>query len=92
MKDQNTQNSTHQIAICVSDSCRKNFSLDTLKAAEKTLGISAGEATPDNQFSLFMYGCLGNCSDGPSAMIDNKLYGKIFPREIKEKINELKQK
>ena len=68
----------------------RNFSGDTLKAAEGALQINAGQTTPDGIFSLSVCGCLGNCTEGPSVMIDDKIHAKIMPRDIKSKISDMK--
>lgn len=80
----------HIIKICTSGSCRKNFCADTIKAAEKELGTAIDSVTLDGKTSLQQCGCLGNCSEGPSAVINDRLYGKMLPKEMKRKIQELK--
>lgn len=79
------------IKICGSGSCRRNFCADTIKAAEKELNIEIGETTPDGGIELTQCGCLGNCGEGPSAIINGRLYGHMFPKEIKKKIQEIKE-
>ncbi|MDP4008682.1 MAG: NAD(P)H-dependent oxidoreductase subunit E [Candidatus Peregrinibacteria bacterium] len=79
------------IKICASGACKRNFCADTIKAAEKELDIEIGNTTPDGNIELTACGCLGNCSQGPSTMINGKLFGRMFPKEIKKKIQKLKK-
>lgn len=82
----------HIIKICTAGSCRRNFCADTIKAAEKELGTAIDSVTLDGKTSLQQCGCLGNCSQGPSAMINDKLHGEMLPKKMKEKIRELHSK
>lgn len=80
----------HTINICMAGACQRNFCKDSVKAAEKELGIELNQVTPDGKIALSQCGCLGNCSKGPSAMIDGNLYGGMLPRQMKNKIREMK--
>ena len=81
----------HTINICMSGACRRNFCEDTVKAAEKELEIDLNQTTPDGEVALSQCGCLGNCSQGPSAMINGDLFGGMLPKEMKKKIQELRE-
>lgn len=87
-----TQEPLHTINICMAGACQRNFCKDTVKAAKKELGIELNSTTPDGKISLSQCGCLGNCSKGPSAMIDGEVFGGMLPRQIKQKIRALKEK
>ena len=63
----------------------------SIKAAEKELDIEINNTTPDGEISLSQCGCLGNCSKGPSAMINGKVFGGMLPRQIKKVIREMKE-
>ena len=53
-----------------------------LARLESELGIKFGETTPDLKFSIAQTRCLGDCSNAPVLMINNKLYSKVSPDEI----------
>lgn len=59
----------HIIKICQGGSCRRNFAEESLKLAEKTLGIHAGENTQNGEIRLETCGCLSNCELGPNVFI-----------------------
>lgn len=91
----------HTIHICQGGSCQRNFAADTLKRAEKILGIKPGESTPDGQFQLETCGCISNCELGPNVlfMTQNSPLSMIMqsgtvenhmtPSRIEEKIRSL---
>jgi NADH-quinone oxidoreductase subunit E len=51
----------------------------------KKLGVSFGETTSDNRFTLLSISCLGDCNNSPAMMIN----GDHFNRLTIEKIDEL---
>jgi len=56
----------------------------------KKLGISFGETTPDNRFTLLPISCLGDCDHAPSMMINTDHFNNLtFEKvaEILEKYN-----
>ncbi|BBI01140.1 NADH dehydrogenase subunit E [Buchnera aphidicola (Nipponaphis monzeni)] len=42
-----------------------------------TLGITIGETTVDNQFTLLPVCCLGNCDKAPTIMINQNIYSNV---------------
>lgn len=89
---------TKVIKVCVGCACAKQFGEENLKRAEKTLGIKAGETTPDGKFKLEKSGCLGQCSSAPNVMIcsgsalgsimnEGTLHPKVLPHKMKQLIN-----
>lgn len=90
------------IKICQSGSCRANYGEATLKKAEETLGIKAGENTADGKLRLETCGCLSNCEYGPNVFIgtyeesplslfmkDGKVENHMLPRQMEARIREL---
>lgn len=92
----------HIIKVCQGGSCRRNYAEESLKKAEQTLGIRAGEQTQDGEFLLETCGCLTNCENGPNVfigtqnsplsglMLDGTVENHMTPKRIAEKIQELK--
>ena len=44
---------------------------------EKALGIKFGETTADGRVTLEAVYCLGLCATAPSAMLDDRLFGRL---------------
>jgi bidirectional [NiFe] hydrogenase diaphorase subunit len=93
----------HIIKICMGSSCCINFGLDNLAIAEKTLGIKAGETTPDGKFRLEKTGCLSHCEDAPNVMflqqtsplslimMDGTVDRHMLPHHLEKKLKKLKE-
>ena len=92
----------HLIRVCTYDRCRSRFSEDSLKAAERELGIKAGESTADQKFKLETCGCLGGCNMGPNvffgkadsplSMLSGEVKNKMLPHKLTKEIQILKSK
>ncbi len=78
----------HVILLCDSISCWVMGYEGILALLNKKLGISFGETTEDNRFTLLPIQCLGNCDHAPAMMVDNDLYNDLTA----EKIDEILQK
>ena len=72
----------YQISVCLGTACYVKGAADMLARLESELGIKFGETTPDLKFSIAQTRCLGDCSNAPVLMINNKLYSKVSPDEI----------
>lgn len=72
----------YQISVCLGTACYVKGAADVLARLESELGIKFGETTPDLKFSIAQTRCLGDCSNAPVLMINNKLYSKVSPDEI----------
>ena len=80
----------YAIRICNSPSCYLNHSLDVIATFEKLLGISLGETTKDEKFSLEKTSCIGCCNSPPAAMINDTLYTDLTEEKVKELIEKCK--
>ena len=67
----------HVLKLCRAEACQ-SMGGDALGArACAKLGIDWGETTRDGRVTLDEVFCLGLCATAPSAMIDNKLVGRL---------------
>ena len=72
----------HVIMICDSVSCWI-MGYDRMREyVGKRLGISLGETTKDNRFSLLPIVCLGCCDHAPAMMVDDTLHSDLNPEKI----------
>lgn len=78
----------HVIHLCESISCWVMGLEDILGYLNKKLGISYGETTEDDRFTLLPIQCLGDCDKAPAMMVDNDLYNNLTT----EKIDDILQK
>jgi formate dehydrogenase subunit gamma len=61
------------------------------EAAEAALGVKFGETSPDGQVTLEAVYCLGLCAIGPSAMLDQRLVGRLTEAKIAPLVEEMRR-
>jgi NADH-quinone oxidoreductase subunit E len=76
------------INVCLGTACFVRGSANILKEFETQLGIKNGETTNDGIFSLNPIRCVGACGLAPVVMINEKVYGRVQPNEVKKIIEE----
>lgn len=74
----------HRISVCLGTACYVKGSDKILEAVEKELRISCGECTPDRKFSIDSCRCVGACGLAPVMIIDDEVYGKLTPADVKK--------
>ena len=73
-----------QVSVCMGTACYVNGAEQVLKEFERVLGIPAGAVTPDYRFSLDSLRCVGACGLAPVVTINDKVYGKVQPENVRE--------
>ena len=79
------------IKICHGTACHVNGAENIAQAIKEETGIEEGETTPDGLITIERVACLGCCSLAPVIMINDKIYGKLTPEMVREKIKKLKK-
>ena len=67
----------HIIRVCDSMTCYIGGHESVLEKIRGQLGISPGQTTADNRFTLLPVCCLGNCDKAPALMIDDDTFGDV---------------
>jgi NADH-quinone oxidoreductase subunit E len=67
----------HSLQVCMGTACHVRGSPQVLNRIETTLGIAAGETTPDSLFTLETVNCLGACALGPIVVTDSEYSGQM---------------
>lgn len=81
----------HVLKVCRAEACQSRGSDAIADAAERALGISFGETTPDGRVTLEAVYCLGLCAAGPSAMIDHgRIVGRLTPAKVEALAEEIR--
>lgn len=73
----------YRIAVCLGTACYVKGSQNVLNELEKELGVKAGSTTPDAKFTLEATRCLGCCGLAPVMTVNDDVYGRLVPEEIK---------
>ncbi len=79
----------HVIHVCDSISCWIVAQDEVYRHLKARLGITWGETTVDNRFTLLPVPCLGACDQAPAMMIDHELYVNITPEKLDEILGSL---
>jgi formate dehydrogenase subunit gamma len=82
----------HVVQLCRAEACQAVQCEATEAHAKKCLGVDYHGTSADGQFTLVAAYCLGNCAAGPSAMIDDRLYGRVTPERLDELLGEWRVK
>lgn len=75
----------HHVSICTNVSCMLRGGDDLLRHAERTLGIRAGESTPDGRIFLKQEEeCLAACIGAPMMMVDHVYHENLTAEQLDE--------
>jgi len=71
----------HAIYMCTNLSCQLRGALDVLGAFAEATGAPVNESSPDGQFHLRRFECLGACDIAPMASIEGHYRGPLTPED-----------
>jgi NADH-quinone oxidoreductase subunit E len=75
----------HHVSICTNVSCMLRGGEELLRHAEQTLGIKAGESTPDGRIFLKREEeCLAACCGAPMMMVDHVYHENLTTAKVDE--------
>ena len=74
----------YKISVCLGTACYVKGAAAVLDEVKKLLGIESGETTPDGKFSIQDTRCLGCCGLAPVMVINEDVYGRLEPADIKD--------
>lgn len=80
----------HLIRVCLGTACYVKGSQGILDELVKLLGVTSGHTTPDGMFTLEAARCLGCCGLAPVMMIDDQVYGRLVPADVKGIIDKVR--
>ncbi len=76
----------HTMKFCLGTACYVGGAPRLIDKAREVLGVDVGETTGDWQITLEVCRCLGACSQAPTVMIDNDVYGRVTVNTLPELI------
>jgi formate dehydrogenase subunit gamma len=74
----------HVVQICQAEACRANGAEALMAHAAGCFACKPGETRADGAVTLEAVYCLGLCSTGPSALIDDQLRSRVSPATLAE--------
>jgi len=84
-----TRRGRHIIRQCDGTACHVRGAARIVEAAQKQLGIKAGETTDDYRATFEVVYCLGSCGLAPVAMVDSRVVGHLVPETMSKILDEL---
>jgi NADH:ubiquinone oxidoreductase subunit E len=72
----------HVIQFCESAPCHVAGGRLVWQKLQSELGLSNGETSADEKWTLLTTSCLGVCGVGPVLVIDHDIYGNVTPDQI----------
>ncbi|RKX73846.1 MAG: NAD(P)H-dependent oxidoreductase subunit E [Spirochaetes bacterium] len=80
----------HHVCVCMGTACHVKGSPRIAETLERELGITAGQTSSDQKFTLETVNCLGACALAPLVTIDGEYYGKSDQNKVKKLIEKYK--
>ncbi|NMC83559.1 MAG: NAD(P)H-dependent oxidoreductase subunit E [Armatimonadetes bacterium] len=77
------------IEQCDGTACHVRGSGKIIDAVQTELGLSPGETTEDYKYTYEVVYCLGSCGLAPVAVINDKVIGRLKPRDLIDHVKEL---
>ena len=81
----------YKIGVCMGTACYVKGAQKILDEIVKNLDIKVGDTTEDGKFTLEATRCLGACGLAPVLMINDDVYGRLVPGDIKEILDKYKE-
>jgi NADH:ubiquinone oxidoreductase subunit E len=72
-----TPKGKYRLSLCLGTACHVRGAPVIADHITRTLGIKAGETTPDGEFSFETVNCLGACALGPILVVNDEYHGQI---------------
>jgi formate dehydrogenase subunit gamma len=72
----------HVVRLCQAEACQAMGCRELTAHATEALGIGLGGTTGDGRVTLEATYCLGLCATAPSAMIDDRVLGRVSPERL----------
>lgn len=79
----------YHMQFCTNISCCLLGAEELMSHCEKRLGISAGETTKDNKFTITEVECLGSCGTAPCVQINDDYHENMTPDKMDRLLAEL---
>jgi formate dehydrogenase subunit gamma len=79
------------LKLCRAEACQAAGGDALAAAAQARLGIDIGRTTPDGRVTLEAVYCLGLCATAPSAMLDDRVVGRLDEPRLAALLTEAQQ-
>ncbi len=84
-----TRRGKHLIRVCDGTACHVRGAPQNVAALESALMLDENGTSPDYQYTLEIVYCVGSCGLAPVAVVDDKVFGRLEPEELVERVREV---
>ena len=81
----------HCVSLCLGTACHVRGAPKILDEFSRRLGITAGETTPDKEFTLDTVNCLGACALGPTVVADGRYFRQVSAAQVGPIIDRIRE-
>jgi bidirectional [NiFe] hydrogenase diaphorase subunit len=81
----------HTCVVCLGTACYIKGSGELMAQLEQTLGVNAGETTPDGKVSLLAVRCIGSCGLAPAGVVDGQVIPKVTASQMLTRLKDSAQ-
>jgi len=74
----------HQMSVCVGTACHVRGASKLLDRVTGVVGVTAGETSKDEKFSLHTVNCVGCCALGPVMVVDGEYMSNPTTQELEK--------
>jgi NADH:ubiquinone oxidoreductase subunit E len=79
----------HLIRVCDGTACHVRGAAHNVDALEKAFDLGDDGTSPDYQYTMEIVYCIGSCGLAPVAVVDDKVFGRVEPEELVERVREV---
>lgn len=81
----------HVFVVCDGTACHTKGAPEIVQLLEEELGISAGQTTPDGEFSLMTAHCVGSCGSAPILQIDGDTFARVRLADVVQMVKQVRR-
>lgn len=82
----------HRLTVCNGTACYIRGAPKLIEAIEDLLDITPGKTSADGLFTLDETRCIGACGLAPILLVDEQVYAKVEPDQVKGILKEWREK
>lgn len=79
----------HLIRVCDGTACHVRGAAQNVEAVEKAFELGGDGTSADYQYTLEIVYCIGSCGLAPVAVVDDKVFGRVEPEELVERVRDI---
>jgi len=80
----------HRLTVCMGTACYIRGAPKLIETIESLLDIKPGETSADGLFTLDQTRCIGACGLAPVVLVDEKVYARVEPEQVKGIIDDFR--